>query len=1340
MTDVVDGPRVVLDERQQRMLALVRAGQVKLSQELDRIPSGLAAADTPLTSDQARVWFFVRAFPQSAEYNQPVTLRYRACPDAAVLTEALATMTARHDALRLRVFERDGAPMQALQTDAVIPLSVHDLGGLSPGQAETRSRLIADATLQERFEPSTAPLARAALIQMPGGGGIVVLAIHHLIADGRSIEILTAELVALLADRSCAPAPEARFIDYAAWRAARGGEEGSARSRAYWSEILSGQLPVLDIPSDRPRPEVPDRRGATAPIRIPAETVARLREVAEAAGATVFMALLAAYKILLMRLSGQSDVIVGTPLLGRDRPELESAVGMFVNTVPLRTDLSGPIDFNALLARVRDTVIGAQDHSDVPFERIVADVRAPRDLGRSPLFQTMFGFGGLPSTMGVDPAINEMPVDSGAAKWDLTLFLDNDGAGVGGQLEYATALFDADTARRFAAMYERLCARLAAAPDAPIARVPLLADDERAHILHDLNAYVAPPDRYATMAQPFEEQARRAPDRIAIEATDGRRLTYAELDAAANRLAHWLADQGVGPGDRVGVCMQRSPELIVAIYAVAKAGAAYVPLDPDLPDGRIAFMIEDIAPRLVFVHEPTRARLAAACVSFADLDDPDPPWVAFPDIAPACAASPELPVHYLYTSGTTGRPKAVVYPIKAALAEIFWLHGRYPSLGPGDTNLFLTSYGFDVSIWEIFWTLYFGARLVIPDPGDHRDPRRIAILTRRYGATTLFLIPGLLDAVLDEPDFTAAADLRWVFCGGAPVGARLRDRFYERRPSTILINCYGPTEAGAVTDMALPRDPGNPVTPLGRPAANYRLYVLDGNLEPCPIGVPGEVYLAGKVGVGICYHRRAAMTAAKFLPDPFGEPGARMYRTGDLCRYRPDGVLEHLGRADRQAKVRGMRIEPAEIEAVLCEHPAVAQCHVLVLDSQGRAGQLPAFVALRPGATATGAELRAHAARLLPRHMVPTAVVVLEEIPTNVNNKVDQAALAGLVGTAAEDEVGFVPPETAEEAALLEIFQEVVGYPEAGVEHDFFAVGGHSLLIFRLVARCESRLGWRPEVVDIFTAPTVRGLARLMAERGDGGVRCLAPLAPAAGRPLLVLVHPAGGSVLPFMALAQALKGDFSVWGLQSPDSILAADWSVETLAAAYVRAVDAQRDLSPVILAGWSMGGCVALEMARIWQRSGAAPAAVVLLDTWVPPMTLAERERTRLSAALHALDVLGREAGDAADLAVDAAVLDRMAEICRRNVEAFVVYQPAPLDLEIDYLRARDAIADPNEDFADALGAAPDRGWGRFAHAVEVEVVDGDHFSMVGPAHASAMAATLRAIAARRLAAEEI
>ncbi len=478
MTDAGLAASVPLDARQLRKLELIRSGQAQVRATQEGIVPDSAPREVPLTPDQARVWFFTQTFPESAEYNQPLTLRYAGCPDPEVLSSAFAELVARHDTLRLRFFERDGEPMQVMEPHAIVPLRWFDLGDLTARLALMRSVEIANVILQEPFDPVQPPLIRAAAIRLQGGEGLVVLAIHHLIADGRSIEILTRELVDLLAGRSLAATPEVRFIDYAAWRERQPSQRHDS-ARTYWRNRLSGDLPILDIPSDRPRPDTSSRRGHTVPIHIPAATVERLSSVAREAGGTVFIALLAVYKRLLMRLSGQTDVIVGTPLLGRELSEIENTVGMFVNTVPLRTDLSGEISFRRLLTRVRDTVIAAQDHRDMPFEQIVADLKGPRDLSLSPLFQTMFGFGGLPSLEEPDPVVNDVLLDTGAAKWDLTLFLDENRSGIDGQIEYAADLFDEATARRMAGMFERLCERLSIEPDRPIGRAALLSDAER---------------------------------------------------------------------------------------------------------------------------------------------------------------------------------------------------------------------------------------------------------------------------------------------------------------------------------------------------------------------------------------------------------------------------------------------------------------------------------------------------------------------------------------------------------------------------------------------------------------------------------------------------------------------------------------------------------------------------------------------------------------------------------------------------------------------------------------------------------------------------------------------
>ena len=1326
-----------LDARQMQMLELLRAGKAVASSEQDS-PINPASGAVPLTPDQIRVWFFARAFPQSAEYNQPLTLRFAQWPGRKCAEGALKALIERHDALRLHFFERQGEPLQALSDAAEVPLGWLDLSALPTEVATHKAVAAASSMVREPFDPAQAPLVRALAVGLPDGGGLLALSIHHLVADGASIEILAEELVALMKRHDPGLPPPVRFIDYADWRRRTPPTQNLERARSYWREKLAGELPVLEVPGDRPRPDRPSRIGHTVGCRLDAELVKRLQTLAGSLDATLFMVLLAAYKVLLMRLSGQTDVIVGTPLLGRDRLDCARVVGMFVNTVPLRTARVDRDAFRQLVQSVRDTVVEAQDHSALSFDRIVAEANVSRGASRSPLIQTMFGFGGLPRSLGAEPAVNDLVLDTFAAKWELTLFLDHDGEGVSGQLEYAADLYDAATAARFVEIFQTLCEAFADDPERDVATVSLSTPDQRRHVLEDLNPYAVPVTRYATMAQPFEEQVVRSPDAIALETCDGRTISYSELNAAANRLAHWLLGQGVGPGSRIGICMARSPELILAIYAAVKTGATYVPFDPELPDDRLRFMRDDIEPAITLVHADTADRIEWGRFAAVDLDC-RMAWSEYPDTNPPCIAPAQRPVHYLYTSGTTGRPKAVVYPVDAALAEIFWLHSKYPSLGRGDTNIFLTSFGFDVSIWEIFWTLYFGARMIIPAPGDQRSPPRIAELVTQYRPTTLFLIPGLLDAVLSESAFAEAPCLRWVFCGGAPVSARLRDRFHALKPATMLLNCYGPTEAGAVTDMALPREPGNPVVPLGRPANNFRLYVLDRNLEPCPIGIPGEVYLGGCTGIALGYHKRSALTAERFLPDPFDRPGGRMYRTGDLCRYRADGVLEHLGRADRQVKVRGMRIEPAEIEAVVSEHPAVAQCHVLVPDTVGRAGHLPAFVTLRAGANAEPRDLRRHAARLLPAHMLPTSIQVLDRLPINVNGKFDQSALLELAeGSDGEGIAPPSPPETAEQEAILEIFRAVTGCADAGVDDDFFAVGGHSLLLFRLINRFEENLGWQPGIAEIFAMPTVRQMAEAMLQGGTG-LHHLVPLAAAPSRPMVVLIHPAGGSVLPFADLARALSGEFSVWGLQAPQTDKFEDWSIRALAAAYSAELDSERSLSPVILVGWSMGGCIALEIARLMQTQGRPAAAVMLLDTWVPPMTHEERTRERLAAALHAVDVLDREGTASAGLDLDTATLERLQSICRRNIEAFATYEPAYLDMPIDYLRAVEML-DSADTLQDALGDLDDRGWGAFAAAIAVHPVPGSHFTLVAKENASALAAIVRGVIQTCLGAEEI
>ncbi len=1296
---------------------------------LTRVPPGTAV---PLSSAQARLWFLCRMYDGSPEYNAFGALRLTGRRTRAEVEAALRALVARHDALRLRLVERGREPFQVECEELPLPLTWHDLRDLPPAAGRARAAAIGSASASTALPLDRAPLFRVEAIELAEGETHLVFVFHHVMVDGWAAGLAFEELSALLAGVPLPPAPEVRFIDYVAWQRAHADEPRLARQLDYWRAKLSGELPVLDVPKDRPRPAVPSRVGHTVPCAIPAPLARRIRTLAAEHGTTLFAALLAGYQVLLRRLSGQTDVIVGTPFAGRDHAALESVLGCFVNTVALRTDLSGEPSFAEVLRRVHATTIEAQDNQAVPFERVVGELKLARELNYSPVFQTLFTLQNTPTEFfdGAGAAISELALDSSSAKFDLNFSLSETADGLSGFMEYASDLFDEATVARYVALYLRLLERMVAEPECPVTRHPLVTAAEREHILHGLNPYERPNYPYRTMAEPFEEQVRRTPDAIALVGEEGT-LSYAALNERANQLAHHLRAAGIGRSSFVAVCMERSFALVVALYAVAKAGAAYVPLDPELPAGRIAFMLEDTAPPVVLVGADTKALIAPGPWRVVAVDEDAAQWAALPAHDVACEGPTHHPVHLLYTSGSTGRPKAVIYPVDAAIAEIMWLQRAYP-FGPGDANVFKTSYGFDVSIWEIFWTLYFGAKLVVCRPGGQRDPRYLAEMIDAHRASWIFLNPSLLQVFLDELPPGGCTSLRWVLSGGEPLTPRLRDTFYAKLGAR-LVNGYGPTEAGCVTDMVVPPDFGAPTVPLGRPAANYRLYVLDDELDVMPIGVPGEAYLAGEIGLGQCYHARPALTAERFIPDPYGEPGSRMYRTGDICRYRADGVLEHLGRAGTQVKLRGMRVEPAEVEAVLCEHAQVEACVVLAVDD-ATGKRLLAFVVPVGHQPFDTNALAEHAANLLPRYMLPAAIVPIEHVPTNVNGKLDRAALlARWRELDASEERAIVPPADDDERRLQAVFAAVLERATVGVTESFFDLGGHSLLVFKLIAACEDACGYRPSVADIFSAPSVRELRARMssAERGSGS---LVPLAPRPGKPLVAFVHAASGSALPFFEVAKHLGDEFSSYALQTPgiDDDHTAPGSIEELAASYVATLEPVLGQSPLILVGWSMGGCVALEMARQWRRAGTDVAALVMLDTWLPPPLLADAAaRDELRRTILGIDILGHE-GFALDQ--DPGLVARLERALDGNRRAFLDYAPAWFEGEVDYLRAAEPFPDPACRFP-AVYAAAERGWSAHAASVGAREAAGNHFTLLAKEHAPALAAALRDIVDARL-----
>ncbi|MFF1561652.1 amino acid adenylation domain-containing protein [Streptomyces sp. NPDC058279] len=1288
----------------------------------------------PLLPAQARIWYFTRRFPESAEYNLFDAVTLPKAPDRELLTSAARTLTERHGALRLRILEVDGEPMQEDSGPVEPPVDWHDLRYLDQEAAEARAAAIVEEAASSPLPTDRAPLFRLLALLLPDERTVLALGFHHVIIDHWSVSQVMDELHRLLDGAELPPAHEVGYLDYAAAHARTLDEARVDRELTYWKSQLGGELPVLDLPKDRPRPTTETRNGEMVGFHVEAELAERVRQFAAEEHTSTFVVLLSAYQTLLSRLTGQTDIVVGSPLAGRDDETAEKIVGCFVKPVALRGDLSGAPSFRTLTQQTQQTLLEAQDHQMVPFERIVAELGMARTPGVNPVFQTIFGF---VAGIGVDTDSEGgslIALDTKSARTDLTVSFSDEGDRLYGLMEYSSDLFNRSTVERFAQLYLDLLDTLIGGPETPVSEVALLHEAGRQQVLHELNAYQKPDIRYRTLAEPFEEQVLRTPDAVALVGEEGE-LTYAEMNARANRLAHHLRDQGVEPGGKVAVCMDRSFAMVIALYAVAKAGAAYVPMDPDLPDGRMEFMLADTEPQLVLADDRGSAQLPAGPWTVLRLTADQQPWEQCPADNLPISTPPNALAFLLYTSGSTGRPKAVAYPVDGALANIFWLQRHYP-FGPGDANILKTSYGFDVSTWELYWPLYYGARLVVARPGGHRDPEYLHRLTEQYQVTTLFFVPTMMEMFLAAAPAGSCRSLRRVVIGGEEVKPRLRDAFHAHFDAE-LVNCCGPTEAGTVVEGVIPREPGVPVLPLGRPCGNFRIYILGPDLEVLPVGVPGEMYIGGETGLAHGYHNRPSMTAERFLPDPFGPFGERMYRTGDLCRYREDGVIEHLGRIDRQVKVRGLRIELSEIESVLRDHHDVQACVALAPASFD--GRIAAFVVPEEGREPAAQELERHARHQLPTHMVPAAVVTVGHIPYNVNGKIDEKVLLDQLGNeAAGVSAELVEPEGETETRLAAVFREVLGIERLSVTDGFFTLGGHSLLVFKLIAACTRELGVKPTVGDVFAAPSVRELAARLGVAAEERDDVLVPLVRPEGRPMVLFVHGAGGSVLPFHAVGRQLGDRYDVYGLQAVDA--EGSESIADMAARYVAAVDAVRGTRPLFLAGWSVGGCVALEMAREWQACDVELVGVTLLDSWLPPAAIPDPvavEQAR--AAFAAMDLLGGEGEATAGLAGLSEEAARIPVLMERHRAAFLAYAPEPYPGEVCLLRAAEPYPDPRIAFP-AILREIDHGWRERISGLSSREIPGNHFSLISEENSVYLAGAIHEIVDEMLSFSEI
>ncbi|HEX8694770.1 MAG TPA: non-ribosomal peptide synthase/polyketide synthase, partial [Longimicrobium sp.] len=1064
--------------------------------------------ELPLSFAQQRLWFLDQLEPGSAAYNVPVALRMRGRLDAAALASALTEVARRHEVLRttFRV-GAGGEPVQVIGEPAPLRLPVVDLSAVDAAAREAVVERLAREEAARPFDLARGPVLRCTLLRLEPAEAVGLFTMHHIVSDEWSVGLLVREVSALYTARARgedARLPElpVQYADYAAWQRDRLQGELLERQLAYWRERLAGAPAVIDLPTDRPRPAVASERGARHALALSPALAARLREVGRREGATLFMTLLAAWQALLARYGAGEDVVVGTPVAGRTRLETEGLIGFFVNMLVIRTGVEGDSTFRELLGRVRENVLGAQAHQELPFERLVDELAVERTLAHTPLFQVMFTLQAPAADRleleGLE--IEALPPDSGATPYDLSLLLGEEGEGLAGGLEYRADLFDAATVARMAGHLVRLLEAVAADPDARLSDVDLLDEAERRRVVEEWNATERPSPRDRCVHELFERQVARTRGAAAV-VYDGGVLTYRELNARANRLARYLRRMGVGAEVVVAICLERSPELIVAMLAVLKAGGAFLPLDPAYPRERLLYLLEDSGARVLLTDTALRERLgdgAPRRTTVVCLDEKRESIARRPAWNPHGRAGVRNLAYVIYTSGSTGRPKGVAVEHGSVSGYAVEM-ARLLELGEGERMLQFASPGFDVVIEEVFPALVSGAAVVV-SRAELLEPAELARVVDEASVSVMELPTAYWHEwvrTLSEDGLRLPGTLRRVLMGGERV---LPERLRAwRETGCELIHVFGLTETTVTTSIhRLPagQDAGEGELPIGSPIANQRVYVLDAGLRPVPVGVPGEMYIGGE-GVARGYLGRRALTAQRFVPDPFSaDRGARLYRTGDRARWRADGELEFLGRADEQVKVRGYRIEPGEIESVLTGHPAVGEAVVVAREDVPGDRRLVAYVVARDGTRPEPGALRAHLSRRLPDYMVPGAFVVLDRIPLTPNGKVDRRALPAPEHDPSRDEA-YAAPRTPTEEVLAGIWAEVLGLERVGVEENFFALGGHSLIATRVTSRAREAFRIELPLRALFEAQTVAGLAaRVDALRGAGAGVQAPPVVP----------------------------------------------------------------------------------------------------------------------------------------------------------------------------------------------------------------------------------------------------
>jgi amino acid adenylation domain-containing protein len=1282
----------------------------------------------PLSFAQEQIWLHGQ-FAKDL-YNESVTVYRKGPLDLPTLQRALAEVIRRHEAWRTTFKAIDGQAMQIVQPPFEPSIEAVDLRQFASDQREAEGLRLAREQARLPYDMERGPLLRAMLVRLGEEEYRFYLFLHHIIFDGFSIyRVFLPELVtvynAFLAGRP-SPLPELRlqYPDFAHWQRESLGSEQLNESRAYWSAQLDGELPVLELPTDRSRPAMQSFRGAMQRFAFSKHLSDRLHELAQRENTSFFTTILAGFAALLRRYSSQQDFVIGTVTSGRKRSELEALLGCFQNPLALRMKLTGDPSFRELLAHAREVTLGALSHDDAPFERLVEELSVRRDTSRNPMFAVMFSL--VPPTAAFEAGwdLNQLDLEIGTAKFDLDLELDDRPDGLFGRFVYSTDLFDASTMQRMAGHFETMLEAIVADPEQKLSRLPMLTGAEKRQLTEWNNTDAEFP-RQSCIHDLVEAQAARTPNDIAVEHAD-QRLTYRELDQRANQLAHFLRRRGVGPESRVGICLRRSLELPVALLGVLKAGAACVPLDPAYPKERLAYMLEDSQTSLVL----TQPGLLAEVTDFdAEIVTLDADWTSFTRESSEnlrCEVTAENLAYVIYTSGSTGKPRGVLLSHfglvnhNTAAVKLF-------GITPADRMAQFASISFDIAIEEIFPTWIAGAALVIREEDASLAVGDFLRWVNERKVTALDLPTAYwheLVGELSESAMQLPENLRIVIVGGEKASSAALASWHKLAGSHVRwVNTYGPTETSVIVTAFEPRNWENipAILPIGRPIANTKIHILDENLQQLPVGLSGDLFVAGP-GLARGYLNRPEITAEKFIHDPFsGQPEARMYKTGDRARYLANGEIEFAGRTDDQVKIRGYRVELKEIESVLGSYAGVREVVVIARENARENGpgdkHLAAYVVPSREQAPTGSELRSYLKQKLPDYMVPSAFVLLEAMPKTPNGKVDRRSMPApkAADFAAANE--YVAPTDDLEKQLTKIWATVLGKDSIGIRDNFFDLGGHSLLAARLMHRIEQTLGQRLPLAALLQAPTVEQFASQLRQEGwSASWSSLVAIQPEGSRVPFFCVHGVGGNVLGFRDLARHLGSDQPFYALQPQglDGKRPCLASVAEMAQRYIREIRRVQPEGPYRIGGYSFGGLVAYEMAQQLRAQEQEVGLLALFDTYPGKMESRASQMRNLSKLplKEALTFIVKK-GSFVLMTLQKRIELQMLPRALRNVRqacarAAAGYDIQPYDGQVTLFRAKEKSAGSlNDPYA--------VWWRAAAGGVDLREIGGDHLSLL-------------------------